>query len=96
MTTLARSDLRRNLMTDKGRSRAEEARSAEDIAAQKKKALLASVEAKRAGRLAPDQIQAMNVQLRAARRPPIILADADPTDAVIIFDVDPTDSIIVI
>ena len=58
-----------------------------------KKGFLAARDAKRAGKLQAGDIQAINI---APRLPPIVLADADPTDSVLIFDLDPTDSIIVI
>lgn len=61
-----------------------------------KKKLLTAMEAKRAGKLAPEEIQAMNLQLPARRRPHTHPFDADPTDPIIIHDFDPRDDIIVI
>ena len=62
-----------------------------------KKKVLAARQARAEGRLTAEDFKTANLQARAAaRRPPIVLADADPTDDVVIFDVDPTDAIIVI
>jgi hypothetical protein len=75
----------------------EEARGAQTPMLKKK--LAAMTAARRSRALAPEDIQAMNLQLRAAglaRARPIVIADPDPTDSVIIFDIDPTDSIVVI
>lgn len=60
----------------------------------KKKKLLTAMEAKRAGKLAPEEIQAMNLQLLAARRPALHPhIDSDPSDPIILHDFDPTDDI---
>jgi hypothetical protein len=64
-----------------------------EVMGQKKKMMLAAFQAKQSRSLAPESIEAMNIQLQAARRP-IVLADADPTDHIIIFDLDPTDRVI--
>jgi hypothetical protein len=61
-----------------------------------KKKVLAARQARAEGRLTAEDFKTVNLQVRAAARRPIVLADPDPTDDVIIFDFDPTDAIIVI
>ena len=62
----------------------------------KKKKLLMGMEAKRAGKLAPEDIQAMNFQLAAGQQKIIHMhTDQDPSDPIMWHNFDSTDDIVV-